>query len=93
MNKANKMNHFARYCAINDLYKRAFQIKKSRQWVKGKSAVTFRPTGPWLMTKDEIADPQNLTTWLDEDGQHYQNGSTKNMVHRIKHSFIISDNS
>jgi 2-keto-4-pentenoate hydratase/2-oxohepta-3-ene-1,7-dioic acid hydratase in catechol pathway len=62
VNKANKMNHFARYCVINDLYERAFQIKKSRHWVKGKLADTFRPTGPWLGTKDEIADPQNLMT-------------------------------
>ena len=93
VNKANKMNHFARYYVINNLYERAFQIKKSRQSVKGKLADSFRPTDPWLVTKDEIADPQNLTTWLDVDGQHYQNGSTKNMVHRIKHWFMISDNS
>jgi ureidoglycolate lyase len=62
VNKANKMKHFARYYVINDLYERAFQIKKSRQWAKGKLADTFRPTGPWLVTKDEIADPQNLMT-------------------------------
>jgi 2-keto-4-pentenoate hydratase/2-oxohepta-3-ene-1,7-dioic acid hydratase in catechol pathway len=70
----------AGYCAVNDLSERAFQLEGTGQWVKGKSADTFGPIGPWLVTADEIPDPQNLDLWLEVDGHRYQNGTTKTMV-------------
>ncbi|MBL4905851.1 MAG: fumarylacetoacetate hydrolase family protein [Sneathiella sp.] len=70
----------AGYCAVNDVSERAFQSERSGQWVKGKSHDTFGPIGPWMVTKDEIADPQNLDMWLEVDGHRYQNGNTKTMV-------------
>jgi 2-keto-4-pentenoate hydratase/2-oxohepta-3-ene-1,7-dioic acid hydratase in catechol pathway len=79
------MDHVAGYCVINDVSERAFQIERSGQWVKGKSADTFGPIGPWLVTRDEIADPQNLKMWLDVDGHRYQNGSTRTMVYGVKY--------
>jgi len=63
---------------------RAFQIERSGQWVKGKSADSFGPIGPWLVTKDEIDDPQNLKMWLEVDGHRYQNGSTATMVYGVR---------
>jgi 2-keto-4-pentenoate hydratase/2-oxohepta-3-ene-1,7-dioic acid hydratase in catechol pathway len=65
---------------INDLSERAFQLEGTGQWVKGKSADTFGPIGPWLVTPDEIPDAQNLDTWLEADGHRYQNGSTRTMI-------------
>ncbi len=62
------MDHVAGYCVINDLSERAFQMERQGQWMKGKSCDTFGPTGPWLVTKEEIPDPQNLAMWLDVDG-------------------------
>ena len=85
VDEADAMKHVAGYCVINDLSERAFQTERSGQWVKGKSADTFGPTGPWLVTKDEIADPQNLAMWLEVDGHRYQNGSTKTMVYGVQH--------
>ena len=70
---------------VNDVSEREFQTKRSGQWVKGKSADTFGPIGPWLVTRDEIADPQNLGMWLEVDGHRYQNGSTKTMVYGVAH--------
>jgi 2-keto-4-pentenoate hydratase/2-oxohepta-3-ene-1,7-dioic acid hydratase in catechol pathway len=70
----------AGYCAVNDLSERAFQLEGTGQWVKGKSADTFGPIGPWLVTADEIPDPQNLDLWLEVDGHRYQHGTTKTMV-------------
>jgi len=78
------MEHVAGYCVINDVSERAFQIERSGQWVKGKSADSFGPIGPWLVTKDEIGDPQNLKMWLEVDGHRYQNGSTATMVYGVK---------
>jgi 2-keto-4-pentenoate hydratase/2-oxohepta-3-ene-1,7-dioic acid hydratase in catechol pathway len=72
--------HVAGYCVVNDLSERAFQLERSGQWVKGKSADTFGPIGPWLVTADEIPDPQDLEMWLDVDGHRFQSGSTKTMV-------------
>ena len=73
------LDHVAGYCVVNDLSERDFQIHRSGQWVKGKSADTFGPIGPWLVTRDEINDPQNLNMWLTVNGHRYQNGSTATM--------------
>ena len=78
--ESDALSHVAGYCVINDLSERAFQLEGTGQWVKGKSADTFGPIGPWLVTADEIADPQNLSLWLEVDGHRYQNGSTSTMV-------------
>ena len=79
------LDYVAGYCLINDVSERAFQIERAGQWVKGKSADTFGPTGPWLVTADEVPDPQNLQMWLDVDGHRYQNGSTRTMVYGVRH--------
>jgi len=71
--------HVAGYCVVNDLSERDFQLHRSGQWVKGKSADTFGPIGPWLVTRDEVADPQNLAMYLEVNGHRYQDGSTKTM--------------
>lgn len=73
------LSHIAGYCVVNDLSERAFQLEGTGQWVKGKSADTFGPIGPWLVTRDEVADPQNLRLWLEVNGR-CQNGSTATMV-------------
>lgn len=75
----------AGYCLINDVSERAFQLEGTGQWVKGKSADTFGPTGPWLVTPDEVPDPQNLEMWLEVDGHRYQQGSTRTMVFGVAH--------
>ena len=82
------MDHVAGYCVINDVSERAFQAEHHGQWTKGKSADTFGPTGPWLVTRDEVADPQDLGMWLEVNGHRYQNGSTKTMVYGVK--FLVS---
>ncbi len=79
------LDHVAGYCLINDVSERAFQAERSGQWTKGKSADTFGPTGPWLVTQDEIADPQNLSMWLEVNGHRYQDGSTKTMVYGVRY--------
>jgi 2-keto-4-pentenoate hydratase/2-oxohepta-3-ene-1,7-dioic acid hydratase in catechol pathway len=78
----------AGYCVVNDLSERAFQLEGTGQWVKGKSADTFGPIGPWLVTKDEVPDPQNLHLWLEVDGHRFQNGSTKTMVFGV--AYLVS---
>jgi 2-keto-4-pentenoate hydratase/2-oxohepta-3-ene-1,7-dioic acid hydratase in catechol pathway len=80
VSEAQALRHVAGYCAVNDLSERAFQLEGTGQWVKGKSADTFGPIGPWLVTADEIPDPQNLDLWLEVDGHRYQHGTTKTMV-------------
>jgi len=70
---------------VNDLSERAFQLEGTGQWVKGKSADTFGPIGPWLVTRDEVPDPQNLRLWLEVDGKRYQDGTTKTMVFGVAH--------
>ena len=82
------LDHVAGYCVINDLSEREFQIEHHGQWTKGKSADTFGPTGPWLVTRDEVKDPQNLAMWLEVNGKRYQDGSTKTMVYGVK--FLVS---
>ncbi len=79
------LSHVAGYCVVNDLSERAFQLEGTGQWVKGKSADTFGPIGPWLVTADEIPDPQNLHLWLEVDGHRYQDGSTATMVFGVAH--------
>ena len=81
-------DHIAGYCVVNDLSERAFQIEHSGQWVKGKSCDTFGPIGPYLVTKDEVADPQNLKMWLDVNGKRMQDGSTFTMVYGV--NFLVS---
>ncbi len=77
---AEAPSHIAGYCVINDLSAREAQLEGTGQWVKGKSADTFAPIGPWLVTPDEIADPHNLDMWLEVDGYRYQNGNTQTMI-------------
>ena len=88
INEDQSQNHIAGYCVVNDLSERTFQFKHSGQWVKGKSCDTFGPIGPYLVTKDEVADPQNLNLWLDLNGKRMQDGSTKTMIYGV--NFIIS---
>ena len=79
ISKSEALDHVAGYCVINDLSERDFQLHRSGQWVKGKSADTFGPIGPWLVTRDEVPDPQNLAMYLEVNGHRYQDGSTKTM--------------
>ena len=79
------LSHVGGYCVVNDVSERAFQLEGTGQWVKGKSADTFGPIGPWLVTADEVPDPQALNLWLEVDGHRYQNGSTATMVFGVAH--------
>ena len=79
------MKHVAGYCVCNDISERHFQTERGGQWVKGKSADTFGPIGPWLVTADEVPDPQNLKMWLEIDGHRYQDGSSKTMIFGVAH--------
>jgi ureidoglycolate lyase len=85
VDEKSALDYVAGYCVINDVSERAFQTERGGQWVKGKSADTFGPTGPWLVTKDEVKDVQNLGMWLDVDQKRYQNGSTKTMIFGVAH--------
>ncbi len=80
VSEQDALSHVAGYCVSHDVSERAFQIERSGQWTKGKSADSFGPIGPWLVTADEVPDPQNLDLWLEVDGHRYQNGSTRTMV-------------
>lgn len=82
------LDHVAGYCVVNDLSERAFQLEGTGQWVKGKSADTFGPLGPWLVTRDEVADPQQLGLWLEVDGHRYQDGNTRTMIFDV--AFLVS---
>ena len=88
ISEEQSQHHIAGYCVVNDLSERAFQLEHSGQWVKGKSCDTFGPIGPYLVTKDEISDPQNLSMWLEVNGKRMQDGSTKTMVYDV--NFLIS---
>ena len=77
--KADALDYVAGYCVVNDLSERDFQLHRSGQWVKGKSADTFGPIGPWLVTRDDVPNPQNLAMCLEVNGHRYQDGSTKTM--------------
>jgi len=74
------LDHVCGYCIVNDVSERAWQMERGGQWDKGKSADTFAPIGPWLVTRDEIADPQSLALWLEVDGVRRQDGTTRNMI-------------
>ncbi len=80
VDEADAMDYVAGYCVCNDVSERHFQTERGGTWDKGKGADTFGPIGPWLVTKDEVADPQNLKMWLEVDGKRYQDGSTKTMI-------------
>jgi len=82
------LSHVAGYFVVNDLSERAFQLEGTGQWVKGKSADTFGPIGPWLVTADEVPDPQALGLWLEVDGHRYQNGNTRTMLFGV--AYLIS---
>ena len=84
VDEKDSLDYVAGYCVVNDLSERAFQKERAGQWVKGKSADTFGPIGPWLVTRDEVADPQNLKMFLEVNGHRYQNGSTKTMVYGVR---------
>ena len=88
ISESEAQSHIAGYCVVNDLSEREFQIEHSGQWVKGKSCDTFGPIGPYLVTTDEVSDPQNLNLWLDLNGKRVQDGSTKTMVYGV--NFLIS---
>jgi 2-keto-4-pentenoate hydratase/2-oxohepta-3-ene-1,7-dioic acid hydratase in catechol pathway len=85
VSQADAMQHVAGYCVANDVSERAFQIERGGQWDKGKGHDTFAPIGPWLVTADEVPDPQALSMWLDVDGHRFQNGSTQTMVFGVRH--------
>jgi 2-keto-4-pentenoate hydratase/2-oxohepta-3-ene-1,7-dioic acid hydratase in catechol pathway len=76
----NALNHVAGYAVANDVSEREFQMERGGTWDKGKGCDTFGPLGPWLVTRDEIADPQNLAMWLEVNGKRFQNGSTRTMI-------------
>jgi len=88
VSESTALDYVAGYCVVNDLSERAFQLEGTGQWVKGKSADTFGPIGPWLVTPDEIPDPQALNLWLEIDGHFYQRGSTRTMVFSV--AWLIS---
>jgi 2-keto-4-pentenoate hydratase/2-oxohepta-3-ene-1,7-dioic acid hydratase in catechol pathway len=79
------LEHVAGYCIVNDVSEREFQLERGGNWSKGKSADTFAPIGPWLVTTDEVPDPQDLALWLEVDGKRYQNGTTRTMIFGIAH--------
>ena len=86
--EGDALNHIAGYCIVNDVSERAFQLEKQGQWTKGKSHDTFGPIGPWLVTPDEVPDPQKLSVQLDVNGHRYQDGSTATMVYGVR--FLVS---
>lgn len=88
VSEAEAMDYVAGYCVSHDVSERAFQTERAGQWTKGKSCDTFGPIGPWLVTKDEIADPQNLSMWLTVNGEKMQNGSTRTMVYGV--AYLVS---
>ena len=85
ISEADALSHVAGYCVINDVSEREYQLERSGTWDKGKGCDTFGPIGPWLVTADEISDPQALGMWLDVDGKRFQNGSTSTMVYGVAH--------
>ena len=86
--ESEALSYVAGYCVVNDLSERAFQLEGTGQWVKGKSADTFGPIGPWLVTTDEVPEPQDLHLWLELDGKRCQDGSTKTMVFGV--AYLVS---
>lgn len=85
ISEADAMSHVAGYCVVNDVSERNFQIRMEGQWTKGKSCDTFGPLGPWLVTADEVADPQALGLWTEVNGHRYQDGNTNTMVYGVQY--------
>jgi 2-keto-4-pentenoate hydratase/2-oxohepta-3-ene-1,7-dioic acid hydratase in catechol pathway len=85
VSEEDAMEHVAGYCVVHDVSERAFQLESTGQWVKGKSADTFGPIGPWLVTRDEVEDPQSLFMWLDVNGESMQRGATSTMIFGVAH--------
>jgi len=85
LSKDRALSVVAGYCLANDVSERVFQIERAGQWTKGKGCETFGPLGPWLVTKDEMKDPQNLEMWLDVNGEKRQRGNTKTMIFDCRH--------
>ena len=85
VDEENALGHVAGYCVFNDVSERHFQLEGTGQWVKGKSADTFAPFGPYMVTRDEVPDPQDLHLWLEVDGKRYQDGSTRTMIFSVAH--------
>ncbi|HEY6466268.1 MAG TPA: fumarylacetoacetate hydrolase family protein [Candidatus Acidoferrales bacterium] len=88
VSREDALSHVAGYCVINDVSERAFQLEGTGQWVKGKSADTFGPIGPWLVTRDEVPDPQRLRLWLEINGKREQDGTTSTMLFGI--AYLVS---
>jgi 2,4-diketo-3-deoxy-L-fuconate hydrolase len=86
--ESNAMAHVAGYCVMNDVSERDYQLNRSGTWDKGKGFDSFGPLGPWLVTADEVPDPQQLDLWLEVDGQRMQNGNTRTMVYQVP--FLVS---
>lgn len=85
IDEADAMDHIAGFCIVNDVSERAYQLERSGTWDKGKGCDTFGPTGPWLVTPDEVGDFNDLDMWLDVDGKRFQNGTTATMVFKVPH--------
>ena len=85
VDEADALEHVAGYCVFNDVSERHYQLEGTGQWVKGKSADTFAPFGPYMVTRDEVPDPQDLHLWLEVDGKRYQDGSTRTMIFSVAH--------
>jgi len=83
LEESEALDYVAGYCVVNDLSEREYQLERGGQWDKGKGCDTFGPVGPWLVTADEVGDPQNLNMWLDVNGKRYQTGSTRTMVFTV----------
>ncbi|KTC56882.1 2-hydroxyhepta-2,4-diene-1,7-dioate isomerase, partial [Pseudomonas putida] len=83
--ESQALDHIAGYCLANDVSERAYQLEYEGQWAKGKSGFSFAPLGPWLVTRDEIADPQTLDLWLDVNGKRLQTGNTRTMIFSVAH--------
>ncbi len=85
VSEADALGHVAGYCVVNDISEREYQLERGGTWDKGKGCDTFGPVGPWLVTSDEVADPQQLSMWLEVNGKRYQNGNTRTMVFGVAH--------
>jgi 2,4-didehydro-3-deoxy-L-rhamnonate hydrolase len=83
--EADALKHVAGYCTVNDVSEREYQIERGGTWDKGKGCDTFGPVGPWMVTADEVPDPQALSMWLDVNGERMQTGSTKTMIFGVAH--------
>lgn len=88
VSEEDALNYIAGYCVINDVSERDYQLRGTGQWIKGKSCDTFGQIGPWLVTTDDVPDPQNLSLWLEVDGKRYQKSSTQHMIYQV--AYLVS---